>query len=586
MGLTTSLFTGLSGLNANGRNVEVIGNNISNVNTTAYKSSRLMFETQFSHSIGIGSEPSARSGGTNPTQIGLGVRIGGTQRDMTPGGLNVTGDQRDLAIDGKGFFIVDRGGETFFTRAGAFRPNQSNVLTTVSGDVLMGYGVDGEYNVLNGALRPVEIPIGTMTIAEATRNVRMSGNLDADGAMPTQGSLTRLMGAVDAGLRLIGGATNPAGAGNLLEGLSLLTEIEDPSLPGSGVPLFADGQVFEMRAVQKGDGRLLPTKQLAIDAASTVGDLMAFLNAALGLQASTGANPDGRTPGVTLNSATGAIEIVGNAGVVNDLTIEATDLRLLGANGELIRSPFAVEKAASADGEAVRTTFVVYDSLGSPVTVDVSMVLEGRGVQGTTWRYYVESPGNQGLADAITTGTVRFDTNGQLLDQAPISVNIDRAGTGAASPLNFNLFFQSERDNVTALADTRSQLGATFRDGAPIGTLSDFGVGPDGVITGAFTNGLTRTIGAIPLATFTNDAGLVEMGGNVYAVGPNAGNPVIADAATMGTGRVVGGALELSNVDLGQEFINLILASTGYSASSRVIQTSDDLLQQLLVIGR
>ncbi|TVQ61143.1 MAG: flagellar hook-basal body complex protein [Phycisphaerales bacterium] len=586
MGLTTSLFTGLSGLNANGRNVEVIGNNISNVNTTAYKSSRMMFETQFSHSIGIGSEPSARSGGTNPTQIGLGVRIGGTQRDMSSGGLNVTGDQRDMAIDGKGFFIVDRGGQTLFTRAGAFRPNENNVLTTVGGEVLMGYGVDGENNVLEGALRPVEIPLGTLTIAEATRNVRMSGNLDADGAMPTQGSLNRLMGAVDAGLRLIAGATNPANAGNLLEVASLLTEIEDPALPGSGVPLFADGQVFETRAVQKGDGRLLPTKQLAINPATTVEDLMAFLNAAMGLQGATGANPDGRTPGVTLDGAGGVIEIVGNAGGVNDLTIEATDLRLLSPTGELVRSPFMVEKAASADGESVRTSFVVYDSLGSPVTVDVSMVLEGRGMAGTTWRYYVESPGNQGLEDAVGTGTVRFDTNGQLLDQAPIAVNIDRAGTGAATPLNFNLFFQSERDNVTSLADARSQLGATFRDGAPIGTLSDFGVGPDGVITGAFTNGLTRTIGAIPLATFTNDAGLVEVGGNLYDVGPNAGNPVVVNAAALGSGRVIGGALELSNVDLGQEFINLILASTGYSASSRVIQTSDDLLQQLLVLGR
>jgi len=586
MALTTALFTGLSGLNANGRNVEVIGNNISNVNTTAYKSTRMLFETQFSRSVGIGSEPRDAMGGTNPTQIGLGVRTGGTQRDMRSGALNVTGDQRDLAIDGKGFFVVDRNGQTLFTRAGAFRPDANNVLTTVSGETLMGYGVDAGYNIIDGVLRPVEIPLGTLTIAEATRTVRMSGNLDADGDLPTQGSLTRMLAGDEQGLQLIPGATVPPGAGNRVEAQSLLIELEDPSAPGSGASLFTAGQTLELRGVQKGDGRVLPTRQLAITDATTLQDVMDFLHNALGLHDTGGANPDGRTPGVRLDPATGVIEIVGNAGRVNDLTIGTTDLRLLGEDGLLIGSPISTERAASADGEAVRTSFVVYDSLGVPVTVDVSMVLEGRGASGTTWRYFVESPGGPGATAAITTGTVRFDTNGQLLDTTPVAVRVDRTGTGAETPLNFELFFRGDRDNVTALADVRSQLGATFRDGAPIGTLADFGVGADGVITGAFTNGLVRTIGAIPLATFSNEEGLVELGGNMYNVGPNSGNPVIGRAAGLGSGRVVGGALELSNVDLGQEFINLILASTGYSASSRVIQTSDELMQQLLVIGR
>jgi flagellar hook protein FlgE len=111
-------------------------------------------------------------------------------------------------------------------------------------------------------------------------------------------------------------------------------------------------------------------------------------------------------------------------------------------------------------------------------------------------------------------------------------------------------------------------------------------VGEDGVITGGFSNGLTRTIGQIIIATFTNPEGLIDAGNNLFAVGPNSGTALITTPGNFGTGRMIGGALEQSNVDLGQEFINLVLTQTGYSAATRVIQTTDELIQQLLVLGR
>ena len=111
-------------------------------------------------------------------------------------------------------------------------------------------------------------------------------------------------------------------------------------------------------------------------------------------------------------------------------------------------------------------------------------------------------------------------------------------------------------------------------------------VSADGTITGTFSNGLTRTLGQVALATFTNPEGLVELGGSVYGTAPNSGEPLITTPLELGTGKIVGGALELSNVDLSQEFVNLILASTGYSAASRIITTTDQLMQQLLAIGR
>ncbi len=577
MASTTAMFTGLSGLNANARNLDVIGNNIANVNTTAFKGSRMLFGTQFSRTLSMGSEPSAVFGGTNPTQIGLGVAIAGTQRDFSGGAISATGDARDLALEGDGFFMVRRGDATFYTRAGAFRQNELNQLTNVSGERLQGYGVDSEFNIDTSSVGDISIPIGTLTLAQATSTVRFAGNLNSNGNVASQGSRFDL-----AALGLLGSAT-PPGPGNVLELTSLLTEIEDASNPGS--PLFAAGQRIELQDAHRGSS-LIPTETLDIGAATTVQDLIDFLNQSLGIQTGGGANPDGYTPGVSLDTTTGVITIVGNTGSVNELEIGTSDLRVVDANGTPVSSPFGPERMAAADGESVRTSFVVFDSLGTPLTVSLSLVLEGKTNAGTTWRYFADSADDTDLSTALATGTVSFDTSGRLAGSPTFPIRIDRQNTGADTPLVIDVALSSASDNVTALADVASQIAATFQDGSPRGTLANYAVGADGVITGAFTNGLTRPLGQVVLATFSNNDGLVEVGSNLFTTGPNSGTPQTKVPTTLGAGRVIGGALELSNVDLSQEFINLILASTGYSASSRVITTTDQLMQQLLVLGR
>lgn len=585
MSSTIAMFTALSGLTANSRNLDVIGNNIANVNTTAYKSNRMLFSDMFSRTFSIGSPPGDTTGGTNPGQIGLGVGIAGTQRNFGGGTLSPTGDGRDLAIEGDGFFIVDSGGTQAYTRAGAFRKNSKNDVVNVSGDHLMGYGVDQNYNVVEGSLIPINIPVGTMTLAEATKNVRLSGNLNANGLAPTRGSRTALQGTITDGLHTIAGANPAPAAGNLLEDTSRLVDIEDPALPLSGSSLFQSGQFFEVRGVEKGNKTLAPSL-LEITDSTTVADFITFMNQVLGLNPAAGANPDGKTPGLSLDPTTGVLNVDGNTGTVNDLRIEPADLRVLSSTGTFVRSPFATSKVQASDGESVRTTMVVYDSLGTPVDVDLTMALESKSNTGTTWRYYVESAEDSDADLVVGTGLIDFDTNGQLATALPVTVNIDRAGTGAGTPLSFELAFSGERDNVTSLTDTSSAIAATYRDGSPIGTLSSFAVGPDGMISGSFTNGLTRPLGRVALATFPNNDGLVDLGSNLFRTGPNSGNPLISAPTTLGAGKVVGGALELSNVDLSAEFIGMILSSTGYSASSRVIQTTNELMQQLLVLGR
>jgi flagellar hook protein FlgE len=585
MASLTALMTGLTGLNANARSIDVVGNNIANANTTAFKSSRAEFANLFSRTISGGTPPEETTGGTNPYQIGFGVNVTGVKRSFNNGTISATGEARDLAIDGDGFFIADRGGEQLFTRAGAFVQNEQNELTTLGGERIMGFGVDESFQVREGALEPVRIPLGGLTLAEASTRVRFSGNLNANGVVPTRGSQVEIGGTATEGLRAIATAVPPPGAGNRVEAGTRLLDLEDPLLPGTNTALFTAGQSIELRGAEKGT-KIMPTQRLPIDATTTLGQLTEFLAQSLGIDATGGANPDGRTPGVTIDAATGRINIVGNVGTVNDLEIQATDLRVLNADGSFARAPLTTSKQAAADGESVRTTFVVYDSLGAPVEAELAFVLESKSDAGTTWRYFAESSDDSDASPVLGTGVVGFNPDGQLNTSTPIEVTIDRGDSGAVTPLALSFELSGGADNVTALADTRSQIVASFRDGAPIGTLSGFSFGTDGTISGTFTNGQVRTLGRVALARFNNNEGLVDRGGNMWAVGPNSGAAQITTPGTLGAGSLVGGSLELSNVDIGQEFIRMIVASTGYSAASRVVRTADELIQQLLVLGR
>jgi len=221
------------------------------------------------------------------------------------------------------------------------------------------------------------------------------------------------------------------------------------------------------------------------------------------------------------------LSVVGNAGSANDIDIDSQDIRILDAAGTSIRQPFTPAKTATADGESVRTTFVTYDSLGTPLSVDLTMVLAAKTSSGTQWRYFVESAADTDLDLQAGNGLINFDTSGQLIPPGTAQVTINRANTGAADPLAFTISFTSEADRVTALTDGPSAIAATFQDGSPLGTLATYAVGPDGIITGAFTNGLTRTVGQVALAKFANPGGLVDSGSNLFTVGPNSGTAVV-----------------------------------------------------------
>jgi flagellar hook protein FlgE len=582
MASTTALYTGLTGLNVNSRSLDVIGNNIANANTTAFKSSRMLFATQFSRNLSGGTVPGAFNGGTNPSQVGLGAQIAGTQRNFENGGLSTTGDQRDLAVDGAGFFIVRRGDAQFYTRAGAFRQNSLNELVTVSGERVQGFAVDNEFNIVRTTLSDLKVPTGALTVAEASTAARFTGRLNTLGALPNRGSQDTF-GAVF----LRAGAPGPT-----LDATTLLTDV---SASSGGAAMFADGQTFRLTGARKGT-QTLGDQELAISATTTVQDLMTFIEDALAIQPAAGRNTDGTLPGVTITPA-GVITVDSNQGSANTVELKPENFKLVNPDGttanERVFSPTRVQ---AGDGESVRTRFVAYDSLGAPVNVDISLVyVAATGGNGTTWRWYAESPDNM-LGSALPgsavlgTGTLEFNSSGQVVNSPVFNITVNREGSGAATPLSMSIDFKSSFGDVTAVAGASATSGSTlqmvFQDGAPSGTLQSYSVGNDGVVTGAFSNGRTRPLGQIALATFVNQEGLVSIGSNLYGQGANSGVPVVSEPQSIGAGRVVGGALEQSNTELSQEFINLILASTGFSAASRVITTADQLLQQLVAIGR
>jgi flagellar hook protein FlgE len=566
MGLTSTLYAGLSGLDSNGMQFEVIGNNIANVNTTGFKARRVLFQSQFSRTLSIGSGASSDFGGTNPMQIGLGSQVAQVDTDFSMGSVEVTGINSDMAIEGSGFFILNGPNGLVYTRNGSFSVNNQGYLVAANGAFVQGYGVDADFNVVPGALVNLTIPLGFLTVARPTTKAVIQGNLNAAGEIASQGSL--LMSAQLQDL-----------AGNPVTDDTLLTEVCLASNPG--VALFAVGDTISFTGVK--GGRTLETATFTVDANSRLGDSALVPEAnrfTVFLQQALGIDTDPTLPTTGGVSIVGScIQIAGNSGTQNDIDLSTESIRINGVD-----TPFTWTDNQAANGESVYTSFTVYDSLGNPMTMDVTFVLENANASGTTWRFYMASQDDTDINLVLGNGTIQFDNQGQYVTSTGLEAVFNRDGTGAVTPQSIFL----DVSTMTSLSAKRdgSQIALSSQDGVPIGTLDGFGVGSDGVITGTFTNGLTRPMGQVALATFANPKGLLDGGASTFVEGPNSGVAVITTPQSMSAGSIQSGALELSNVDLSKEFVNLITTSTGFSANSRVITTADEMMREILQMVR
>jgi flagellar hook protein FlgE len=233
----------------------------------------------------------------------------------------------------------------------------------------------------------------------------------------------------------------------------------------------------------------------------------------------------------------------------------------------------------------VKTDLQVFDSLGTPITVQMTFELESKTSTETIYRWFADSSENQpvdGSAIATGSGIIRFDQNGKLIGTSSTTISVERTQVASVSPLDFD--FEMNIGALMALATNSPDVRQTSQDGAGAGTLYDFTILGNGVIMGRFTSGVERPLGQIPLATFKNQEGLYKAGDSLFLAGTNSGDPIIGIAGTNGIGSIKANCLETSNTDMGTEIINMILASAQYRANAKVMTTSNEMYDALLRI--
>lgn len=341
---------------------------------------------------------------------------------------------------------------------------------------------------------------------------------------------------------------------------------------------------------RKGD-RQLGTKEFTITNTTTILDLTNFMQDAMGIQETPGIDPSNPVPGDSSGvnpggstTSNGEIRFVGNNGLDNAIEIGLSGLQLTTSAGtSQVNLSFGTKQEAK--GQSAVADFIAFDSLGIPVNVRVTSVLERRTGTETVYRWFANSSDNDPLSGAaitVGTGLVSFDGQGKLITTTNSTVSIDRSHVPSAKPMEFKLDFSQ----ISGLAAPKSALAATRQDGFPPGKLTSYIVGEDGVIRGVFDNGTQRDLGQIRLARFANANGLEQRGQNLYATGVNSGLPVQGNPNEQGIGSIIAGAVEQSNTDVGKNLIDLILASTEYRGNSRVITTAQQLLDELLNLRR
>ncbi|MBT6157387.1 MAG: flagellar hook-basal body complex protein [Planctomycetaceae bacterium] len=561
MGLTSALNTALNGLSLNETLIDVLGNNISNAGTNGFKASNVLFTTQLARTLSVGSRPTATNGGTNPQQIGLGATTAAINADFGQGSITNSTSPSDLAIQGEGFFVVDGADGNVYSRNGNFSLNSASLLTNAAGLKVQGYGVDADFGIITTQLTDISIPLGDLNVAQQTQNVSINGALLPTGALSTQGTISTSAVLTDTA------TTNPALAGALLVNLQV-----------GGNNLFTNGETLSFTA-QKG-GRTLDPQTLAVTGTTTYAELATLLDGTIGIH-SGGTIPNdpnsGGQPGVSIVG--GALQVVGNSGTVNGIVLAVGDIT---SNG--ITVPLSFTASQAAVGESAITDFVVFDSLGQPVTVKLTSVLQARDTNSTTFRYFIESADDSDADVSVSTGTIQFDSTGQVIAGGTATFSVDRNNSAAVSPMQLNIDFSAISGISSDTAG--STLSLNNQDGSDPGTLTSFVIDETGVINGVFDNGIVRTLGQITLARFSNPQGLVQDGSGTFLEGVSSGPPFVSTPGNFGAGSLRSGAIELSNTDVGRNLVDLIVASTNYRGNARVISSVQQLVDELLVLGR
>jgi len=578
-----ALFSAISGMRNHMSFMDVVGNNIANVNTIAYKSNRVTFQDMLGQQLRGASSPQNGRGGTNPAQIGLGMVLGGIDTIMTQGSLQSTGKLTDFAVQGDGFFVVSDGQRNFFTRDGAFDIGvDGGLVNPVTGLRVMGWTASAAGIVdTQSPMAALEIPFGTRISAQASSKLQFAGNLDAGtpigGAVNTTTTIYDSLGvATSVKLTFTKIDQVPNGPStwavsnssqDTLTGSANVTISGTPNtMSPSGIFLYDNG-AGQVRIVQQGSVPG-PATTAAMPVTTTNTTLI---------------------PGVTLTMA-GAF---GSAGVATVVVPSAANFAGVPLGATVLANSTNITPTGSPTSAVPGTYRIVDDGAGN-VSVTFtpessSVVALGLNQTNTTAIPGVTLTGPAAFGAAGTasiTGpnpapTVIFNNLGQYSStNTPVIITVTNVD-GSGTPQNVAM-------DVSKLSQFagQSQINLTNQDGFPAGALVSFAVGSSGEISGIYSNGSNRIIGQLALASFVNPGGLQRAGQNLWDKSANSGDPIVGTPNSNGRGTVSTGTLETSNVDLAQQFTNVIIAQRGFQSSSRVITASDQMLQDLVNIIR
>jgi flagellar hook protein FlgE len=540
MAMLSAMNSGIAGLRTYGQAMSVIGDNIANVSTTGFKRSRANFQDVMVRSLSTGSS------GIN--SIGFGSEIGSIQSLHSQGSFESTENAMDLAIGGSGYFVVQHPstGTNYYTRAGQFSFDDEGYLVNPEGYIVQGYLADAVTGDKTGAVTDIKIS-GQRASPNATTAMDISVNLDSQETVPTL-------------------AFDPTD--DTSYNYSTAITVYD----SLGTPRMVTTYFRKESATGQYEQAVLTTTY------GTDNDLTF-----------TAVNYGGEGENITVSyvdpgaaSQPLSISVTGNAITVN----LATD-----AGGAITSTAAQVMAALNADVSAsalITTTLACATGAG---TVPAMAATNLAGVDdGAYWSYYVyitAADAASGVAHAGAAGHLSFDTDGDLVETLSAQTTNDFDFLGATPNQTIDLDF-SPSGGITPTTGVASSSGTfyLYQDGYAQGALQSVSVDTDGKITGSFSNGEIKTLAYIILADFNNPEGLSREGGNLWSATTQAGTVIIGDPGTLGLGETNGNTLEQSNVDLAEEFVNMISNQRAYQANSRVITTSDQMLETLMQLKR
>ena len=536
-----SLFSGVSGLKNHQTRMDVIGNNISNVNTTGFKSGRVTFTDTLSQTLTGASKAAKGKGGTNPKQVGLGSVMSSIDTIFTNGSVQSTGKNTDLCLSGSGLFIVNDSSGTYYTRNGAFEFDEAgNYVLPGSGMFVKGWmakdGVLPESKSA-GNMANIVIPAGKAMAAKATTVTNYSNNLNASSPMIREMEITYEDGS---SAKLVTDKTTVVNIPTDTTSASVTVKKADGSLDLKTLTAANTGD-YKLGGTFEGDTIVEIKYTTAAGVDTTVRDYVDF---------------DEEPP-------------------AGSKKITAATLKLSDDTTQVVTSG----KYTADHSIPLATTVNVYDSLGVEHVVPINIEKSDKN----TWLAY------------LAKTTLKEKGGDVKLEMEPVEIKFSEIGKFESGTGNLRLNYdastaKAENQEINLNFSSLSQFSGSSTinvaaDGNAAGNLSSVTIDSTGTITGTYTNGVVQAEAQVAVAQFYNPAGLTKTGNSLYQKSNNSGTATVSTAADLGV-TITPSALEMSNVDVANEFSDMIITQRGFQSNSKIITVSDEMLETLINMKR